>query len=117
MAARPATKLGQDRELFDALIDGKPVEFEQPIQLTSSALVKVRMKQGGPRFECVLCLLASLQPKHLLNNTPLDLFNGFCIRIHETGTPPHFSKCLPRETRARAADIHSLANFCFLPLN
>jgi len=110
-----ATKIGQDRALFDGLIEGSAVEFKPPLLLTILDLVssKMTLSQSAIR-NASLCLLAIQKPRHLVNNAELDLVNGGVIGF--TDNEKHH--VFPRAHLIRAGDtdagIHALPNFCFL---
>ena len=71
------TKMGRDKDLFDKLIAGEKPTFAVPLRLTVQDLVKTRMTWTGSAIRnAYLCLLATLRPVDLRNNTPLDLVAG-----------------------------------------
>lgn len=110
-----ATKIGQDRALFDGLIQGSPVEFNPPLNITILDLVssKMTLTQSAIR-NAFLCLLAIQKPRHLANNAELDLVNGGIVGF--TDNEKHH--VFPRAHLIREGDtdagVHALPNFCFL---
>jgi hypothetical protein len=115
-AGAAATKLGQDKELFDSLIAGTIPEYNQPVQLTPASLVRVRMTQSGSAVRnAFLCLLATLQPRHYLNNTQIDLLSGSMSRFSSREKHHVFPTAYLSENGPPGANIHSLPNFCFVP--
>jgi hypothetical protein len=111
-----ATKIGQDRDYFDELIAGTIPELNQTVQLTPASLARIRMTQSGSAIRnAFLCLLAVHQPKHLLNNTPLDLLNGSISGFNNRERHHIFPRSYLSKHGPAGADIHSLPNFCFVP--
>jgi hypothetical protein len=111
-----ATRLGQDRELFDGLIEGRLPTFTVPIQLNPASLVKVRMTQSGSALRnAFLCLLAFRGPLHLINNTPLDLVTGGISDFTSPEKHHVFPRAFLERSGPAGADVHSLPNFCFIP--
>jgi len=111
-----ATKLGQDKALFDELIAGKIPDLDQSVQLTPASLARVRMTQSGSALRnAFLCLLATSQPKHLLNNSSLDLLSDSISGFTNRERHHIFPKAYLSKKGPSGADIHSLPNFCFLP--
>jgi hypothetical protein len=110
------TRMGQDRALFDALIEGREAVFDPPIHLKATDLVKARMSQTGSALRnAFLCLLATQHPVHLVNNMPLDLVDGGISDF----TSPEKHHIFPRAFLDRSgptgADTYALPNFCFIP--
>lgn len=115
-AGAAATKLGQDKDFFDSLIAGTVPEFHQPVQLTPASLARVRMTQSGSAVRnAFLCLLATLRPTHLLNNSPLDLLSGSISGFTNRERHHIFPRAYLSQNGPPGADIHSLPNFCFVP--
>jgi hypothetical protein len=111
-----ATKLGQDKSLFDSLIANEIPELAQPVMLTPASLARVRMTQSGSAVRnAFLCLLATCQPKHLVNNSPLDLLNGSISGFTKREQHHIFPRAFLNKSGPVGADIHSLPNFCFVP--
>ena len=110
------TRIGQDRELFDGLINGGAPLITFPVTLNETELIKVRMTQTGSAVRnAFLCLLAIRGPKHLINNSELDLINGSISDFTSSEKHHIFPQAyLDREGPA-GADVHALPNFCFLP--
>lgn len=115
-AGAAATKLGQDKDFFDALIAGTIPDLDQSVQLTPASLARVRMTQSGSAVRnAFLCLLVTYQPKHLLNNSPLDLLGGSISGFTTRERHHIFPKAYLSKNGPAGADIHSLPNFCFVP--
>ena len=111
-----ATRIGQDRELFDELIEGKEPLFSPHIQLTPSSLAKVRMTQTGSAVRnAFLCLLANHKPVHLVNNSPLDLLGGGISEFTNPEKHHIFPRAYLERGGPKGADIYALPNFCFIP--
>lgn len=110
------TRMGQDAALLDKLIGGGTKPFELPLNLSVPDLVKVRMPQTRSAVRnAFLCLLAIRDPKHLVNNSSLDLVGGSVSGFTESEKHHIFPKAFLRDHGPTGADIHSLPNFCFLP--
>ena len=110
------TRTGRDSKLFDQLIEGKTPGLDVPVHLAVTDLVKTRMTWTGSAVRnAFLCLLAHQRPRHLLNNSPLDLVDGG-ISDFTTNEKHHiFPTAFLQQAGPARADIHSLSNFCFLP--
>lgn len=109
------TKMGRDKDLFDRLLEGSFPRFEPVLGLTADTLVKTKMTWPRAAIRnAFLCLLATLDPVHLINNSRLDLVNGGISDF----TSPEKHHIFPRAFLAKhgAGDIevHALPNFCFL---
>lgn len=110
------TKMGQDRALFDQLIAGGEPAFDIPLNLDASGLVKVRMTYTRSSIRnAFLCLLAINEPRHLVNNTKLDLVNGGISDFTSAEKHHIFPQAFLRDHGPAGSDVHSLPNFCFLP--
>ena len=111
-----ATRIGQDRELFDGLIEGKELLFNPHIQLTPSSLAKVRMTQTGSAVRnAFLCLLANQIPVHFVNNSSLDLLGGGVSEFTNPEKHHIFPRAYLERGGPQGADIYALPNFCFIP--
>lgn len=111
-----ATRLGQDRELFDELIEGKQPEFAPPMQLSAASLARVRMTQTRSAIRnAFLCLLATQKPVHLVNNSEIGLLDGSISDFTSSEKHHIFPKAHLERHGPPGAEIHSLPNFCFLP--
>jgi hypothetical protein len=110
------TRIGEDRILFDQLISGSEPAFDLRLNLDASSLVKVRMTFTRSSVRnAFLCLLAIKEPRHLVNNTKLDLVNGDISDFTSTERHHIFPQAFLRDHGPVGADVHSLPNFCFLP--
>jgi hypothetical protein len=110
------TRIGQDRELFDALMEGHGPDFSPTRQLTPASLAKVRMTQTGSALRnAFLCLLAVQKPVHLVNNTPLDLIDGGISDFTSPEKHHIFPHAYLERSGLLGADSYSLPNFCFIP--
>lgn len=110
------TKMGQDKELFDRLIDGQFPSFETALNLTADTLVSTKMTWSRSAVRNgFLCLLAHRNPVHLVNNTPLDLVNGGISDFTSPEKHHIFPQEFLREHGTGDVEVQALANFCFLP--
>ena len=110
------TRMGQDRALFDLLMDGQEPQLDHPLHLTEANLVKTRMTQTGAAVRnAFLCLLAIREPQHLVNNSKLELVNGGISDFTDAEKHHVFPKAYLSRNGPVQADIHSVPNFCFLP--
>ncbi len=110
-----ATRIGRDKELFDKVIAGDLPEFDPSISLKTDDLIGTRMTWWGAAIRnAFLCLLAKNEPKHLLNNSPIDLVNGGISGFTSSEKHHIFPQSLPDEIIG-GCDIHALPNFCFIP--
>lgn len=110
------TKMARDRESLDRLIEGKLPPMSVQVTINAERLLKTKM--SWPRSairNAFLCLLATRNPVHLRNNTPLDLVNGGISGF--TGPEKHhlFPQAFLRSQGLPDAAIYALPNFCFLP--
>ena len=111
-----ATRLGQDRELLDKLIGGEAPKLDIPVNISVPDLVKVRMTQtGSARRNAFLCMLAIREPRHLANNSKLDLINGGISGFTDAEKHHIFPRAFLAREGPAGADTHSLPNFCFTP--
>lgn len=110
------TRMGQDRDLFDKLIEGETPALDIPINIAVPNLVKVRMTQTGSALRnAFLCLLTISEPKHPVNNSKLELINGGISDFTSSEKHHIFPRAFLQRQGPAGADIHSLPNFCFLP--
>ena len=71
------TKMGRDKDLFDAFISGRRPTFDVASNLTADVLVGTKMTSSGSAVRnALLCLLAQRRPVRLSNNIELDLIDG-----------------------------------------
>jgi len=110
------TQMGRDRELFDALIEGRVGHFDPGVKLTVENLLETRMTWTATATRnAFLCLLAAKKPVHLVNNSPLDLVNGGISDFTSNEKHHIFPHAYLLRNGPSGADIHALPNFCFLP--
>jgi len=110
------TRIGRDKQLFDDLLAGKQPPFDVPLRLTVADLVKTRMTWSASAIRrAFLCLLATRNPVHLVNNGPLDLVNGGISDFGSNEKHHLFPNAYLTREGAEGAEIHALPNFCFLP--
>jgi len=110
------TKMGRDKELFDQLIAGSSPRFEPVLGLSAETLVETKMTWSRAAIRnAFLCLLATRDPVHWVNNGRLDLVNGDISDF----TRPEKHHIFPQAFLARlgtsTVEVHALPNFCFLP--
>lgn len=109
------TKMGRDKDLFAKLIAGEKPTFDVPLRLTVQDLVKTRMTWTGSAIRnAYLCLLATLRPLDLRNNTPLDLVAGGISDFTNNEKHHIFPRAFLHRSGPEDAEIHALPNFCFL---
>ena len=109
------TRMGQDRELFDKLIDGHVRPFDIPLSIGVTDLVRVSMRQTTAAIRnAFLSLLAVREPMHLVNNSKLDLVNGGITDFTDPEKHHVFPQAFLKRSGPQGVDIHSLPNFCFL---
>lgn len=109
------TKLGNDRELFDSLIEDKAEEFKIPINLTVDNIIRTRMNVTSSALRnAFLCLLSLQGPTSLSNNAPLDLKEGGLSDFTNPEKHHIFPKAFLKKNEYEPLAIQSLANFCFL---
>jgi hypothetical protein len=110
------TKMGRDKELFDALIAGNYPAFDPAMNLTAESLAGTKMTWSGSAIRNgFLCLLAQRDPLHLVNNGRLDLINGGISDFTSPEKHHVFPQAFLRDNMAGQAEVHALPNFCFLP--
>jgi hypothetical protein len=110
------TKMGRDKELFDALMAGSSPPFDPPLGLSADNLVGTKMTWSRAAVRnAFLCLLATLDPVHLVNNSRLDLVNGDISDFTSPERHHIFPQAFLAEHGTGAIEVHALPNFCFLP--
>lgn len=110
------TKMGRDRELFDLLLKGQTPKFEPATNLTADILVGTRMTWSRSAVRnAFLCLLATRDPVHLINNTRLDLVSGGISDFTNPEKHHIFPKAFLSRHCPADVEVHALPNFCFLP--
>ena len=111
-----ATKMSRDKDMFDRLLEGEFPSFEPPITLTAESLVGTRMTGTRSAIRnAFLCLLASRDPVHLVNNSKLDLITGGISDFTNPEKHHIFPKAFLNRTGRGGTEVHALPNFCFLP--
>jgi len=111
-----ATRIGRDRELFDILINGDKPALRISVNLTVEDLVGIRMTSRGSAVRnAFLCMLATRNPVHLVNNLNLDLVAGGISDFTSTEKHHIFPKGFLTKEGPAGAEVHALPNFCFLP--
>src|SRR5262249_33517558 len=70
---------------------------------------------GSATRNAFLCLLATRNPVHLVNNGPLDLVNGGISDFTSNEKHHIFPRAYLVREGPEDAEIHALPNFCFLP--
>lgn len=110
------TKMGRDKEMFDQLIEGKMPEFNPPIVLSTEKLVATKMTWTKSAIRnAFLCLLAKLEPVHLINNNKLDLVNGGFTGFTSNEKHHIFPMAFLHRMGYSGPEIQALPNFCFVP--
>jgi hypothetical protein len=110
------TKMGRDREVLDQLAVGAVPDFQTPVTITIERLVGTRMTWSRSAIRnAFLCLLATRNPLHLVNNSPLNLADGSISDFTSTERHHIFPHAFLRETGYDGSLVHALPNFCFLP--
>jgi len=111
-----ATRIGRDRELFDGMLRGEMEAPQIPVNLTTGRLAATKMTWPRSALRnAVLCLLATRNPLHLLNNTPLNLLDGSISDFTSVEKHHVFPHAFLRDQGQHEAMAHAVPNFCFLP--
>lgn len=110
------TKMGRDKDLFDALLAGKLPAFAPAMNITAETLVGTKMTWSRSAIRnAFLCLLAQREPIHLANNSRLDLINGGISDFTSPEKHHIFPQAFLRTHSSGGGEVHALPNFCFLP--
>jgi hypothetical protein len=110
------TKMGRDKELFDALISGRRPTFEAAVSLAPDVLLDTKMTSSGSAVRnALLCLLAQRRPVRLTNNIELDLIDGGISDFTNPEKHRIFPRALLTKDGSEEGLVHALPNFCFLP--
>jgi hypothetical protein len=111
-----ATKIGNDKALFERLLLGELPRFEPPMSITADTLIGTKMKSATSAIRnAFLCLLAERDPVDLANNSRLDLVNGGISDFTNPEKHHIFPQAFLRSRGSGAEEVHALPNFCFLP--
>lgn len=109
------TRTGRDKALIDRVLAGESPEFNPSFALSVDDLIGTKMTWSGSAIRnAFLCLLAKNEPRHLLNNSKIDLVNGGITGFTSPEKHHIFPKSLPEEIIG-GSDVHALPNFCFIP--
>lgn len=109
------TRIGRDKTLIDQVLAGESPEFNPSFALSVEDLIGTRMTWSGSAIRnAFLCLLAKNEPRHLLNNSKIDLVNGGITGFTSPEKHHIFPKSLPEEIIG-GSEAHALPNFCFIP--
>lgn len=109
------TRIGRDKALIDSLLAGETPDFSPVVELSADDLIGTRMTWSGSAIRnAFLCMLAKNEPRHLLNNSKIDLVNGGITGFTSPEKHHIFPQSLPVEIIG-GSDIHALPNFCFIP--
>ncbi len=111
-----ATRIGRDREVFDRMLDGDPALAQIPVNLTAAQLVGTKMTWSRAAIRnAFMCLLATRNPRHLGNNTPLNLADGSVSGFTSAEKHHIFPVAFLRQSDEDESLVHAVPNFCFLP--
>ena len=121
MASAGPTRIGQDAQTFDRLImsKGKEPPLDISVRVTTADLVKTRndVENVSAIRRAFLCLLATRNPVHLVNDGPLDLVNGGISDFGSNEKHHIFPKAYLNREGPDGGEIHVLPNFCFFLQN
>jgi len=106
------TRMTEDKKLFDQMVQGKPVSIDYPVSLDAETIKDIKMQTTSAIKNAVLCLLATKEPKHFRNNTPIKLDDSYFSDFNA----PEKHHIFPASFLEQQG-IHefSLPNFCFIP--
>jgi len=76
-ASAMPTRMGEDKKIFDELIKGNPVSVDYPVTLNIATLKDIKMQTTSAIKNAVICILASKEPRHFKNNTPIQLDDSY----------------------------------------
>lgn len=113
-ASAVATRMGEDKKLFDQIIDNEQGSLGYPVNVEVDAIGAIRMHRTSAIKNAVLCLLAAKTPKHFRNNDPIYLDDTYFSDFNSPEKHHIFPAAFLRKQGIGKGKF-SLANFCFLP--
>lgn len=111
-ASATATRIGEDRKLFDQIIDNEQASVGYPVSVEVEGIKAIQMHRTSAIKNAVLCLLAAKTPKHFRNNDVIHLDDSYFSDFNS----PEKHHIFPANFLGKQGIREfSLANFCFLP--
>jgi len=106
------THMGEDRKLFDQLIENKQVSLDYPVNVEIDNIKGIQMKTTSAIKNAVICLLSIKNPRHFKNNTFIPLDDSYFSNFNS----PEKHHIFPASfLEKQGIKEFSLANFCFIP--
>lgn len=112
-SAAAATRIGEDRKLFDQIINDQQASVEYPVNIKTDTIKNIQMPRKSAIKNAVMCLLALKGPRHFRNNTLMPLDDNYFSDFNSPEKHHIFPASFLKEQKIVAG--FSLANFCFIP--
>jgi len=107
------TMMGEDRTIFDKIINEENVEINYPINLAPEKIKKIRITSRSALRNALLCILAKKNPLSFKDNVNIHLDKDY----FSTLTSPEKHHIFPKKflDSQKEKNENSIVNFCFIP--
>ncbi len=107
------TRMGEDRVLFDEILDEQDVDIEYPVTITKEKIKTVRMGRATALRNALVCILATKGPRNFRDNTPIPLDKDVFSEFKNSEKHHIFPKSYLRKNKIEGDNL--FLNFCFIP--
>ena len=106
------TRMGEDRVIFDKIINNEEVNIDYPIKINIEKLMKTTIGGKAALKNAFLCLLAKKNPISFKDNSPIILDKDYMSSLNS----PEKHHIFPRKILEDKShkEINTIVNFCFI---
>ena len=107
------TRMGEDRALFDKIIQGLDVKIDYPININMGKIKAVSMGRKSAIRNSILCILATKNPRNFRDNSNIPLDKDYFSEFSSSEKHHIFPKSYLRKQKIK--EENTIVNFCFIP--
>ncbi len=107
------TKMGEDKVLFDSIVNSNEIDIDYPINLNIERIKSIKMGRSTAVRNAIICILALKNPQNFRNNQFVPLDRDYFYEFNKSEKHHIFPKSYLKKQGIKEEDI--ITNFCFIP--
>ena len=107
------TRMGEDRVIFDEILDEQDVDIAYPVMISKDKIKSVRMGRATALRNALICILATKGPKNFRDNTQIPLDRDVFSEFKNSEKHHIFPKSYLKKNKIEGENF--FLNFCFIP--
>lgn len=107
------TRMGEDRVIFDEILDEQDVDIIYPVTINRDKIKLVRMGRATALRNALICILATKGPKNFRDNTQIPLDKDVFSEFKNSEKHHIFPRSYLKKNKIDGENL--FLNFCFIP--